>query len=127
MIFSRLNKSKQIICKNIRRVESPRLAYYRSRADAAFWDAQWKKSFSKKYFLTQLQKFIPSLSEDDIRPGISGVRAQALGPNGELVDDFRIQREENMIHVLNAPSPAATASLAIGEAIDKIATEHFNL
>jgi len=88
---------------------------------------EYRKSFSKRHFLKQLQKFVPKLRAKDIKPGIAGVRAQALGPNGELIDDFRIERTENAIHVLNAPSPAATAALAIGEAVNEIATEHFNL
>ena len=88
---------------------------------------EYKRAFSKKSFLLQLQRLIPSLGADDIRPGKTGVRAQALGPNGELIDDFRIERQRNCIHVLNAPSPAATASLAIGDYINQIATEYFNL
>ena len=88
---------------------------------------EYKRAFSKKSFLQQLQRLIPSLTADDIRPGKSGVRAQALSPNGELIDDFRIERQRNCIHVLNAPSPAATASLAIGDYINKIATDYFKL
>ncbi len=88
---------------------------------------EYRKSLSKRYFFKQLKRFIPTLQAKDIRPGISSVRAQALGRDGELVDDFRIEKDENAIHVLNAPSPAATASLAIGEAVSEIATEHFNL
>ncbi len=88
---------------------------------------EYKRAFSKKLFLKQLQRLIPSLGADDIRPGKAGVRAQALGPNGELIDDFRIERQRNSIHVLNAPSPAATASLAIGDYVNKIATEYFKL
>ncbi len=88
---------------------------------------EYKRAFSKKSFLQQLQRLIPSLSEDDIRPGKAGVRAQALGPNGELIDDFRIERQRNCIHVLNAPSPAATASLAIGDYINHKATDYFEL
>jgi L-2-hydroxyglutarate oxidase len=64
---------------------------------------------------------------DDITPGVAGVRAQAIGPKGQLIDDFKIERCGNSIHVLNAPSPAATASLAIGEYIKDIATKHFKL
>ena len=88
---------------------------------------EYKRAFSKKLFLHQLQRLIPSLDANDIRPGKAGVRAQALGPNGELIDDFRIERQRNSIHVLNAPSPAATASLAIGDYINKIATRYFKL
>ncbi len=88
---------------------------------------EYKRAFSKKLFLRQLQRLIPSLDTDDIRPGKTGVRAQALRPNGELIDDFRIERQRNSIHVLNAPSPAATASLAIGDYVNQIATEYFKL
>ena len=88
---------------------------------------EYKRVFSKQLFLRDLQRLIPSLAADDIRPGKAGVRAQALGPDGELIDDFRIERKGNSIHVLNAPSPAATASLAIGDYINEIATEHFKL
>jgi len=88
---------------------------------------EYKRAFSKKLFLQQLHRLIPSLDAGDIRPGKAGVRAQALGPNGELIDDFRIERQKNSIHVLNAPSPAATASLAIGNYVNQIATEYFKL
>jgi len=88
---------------------------------------EYKRAFSKTLFLKQLQRLIPSLEADDIRPGKTGVRAQALRPNGELIDDFRIERQSNSIHVLNAPSPAATASLAIGDYVNQIATEYFKL
>ncbi|MFB0554858.1 MAG: L-2-hydroxyglutarate oxidase [Phycisphaerae bacterium] len=88
---------------------------------------EYKRAFSKKLFLKQLQRLIPSLDANDIRPGKTGVRAQALRPNGELIDDFRIERQRNSIHVLNAPSPAATASLAIGDYVNQIATEYFKL
>jgi L-2-hydroxyglutarate oxidase len=88
---------------------------------------EYTRAFSKKLFLRQLQKLIPSLIADDIKPGKTGVRAQALGPNGELIDDFRIERRGNSIHVLNAPSPAATAALAIGDYVNQIATEYLKL
>jgi len=88
---------------------------------------EYARAFSKKLFLRQLQRLIPSLAADDIKPGEAGVRAQAVGTNGELIDDFRIERQGNSIHVLNAPSPAATAALAIGDYINQIATEHFRL
>ena len=64
---------------------------------------------------------------DDLKPGRTGVRAMALAPEGNMIDDFKIEINGNAIHVLNAPSPAATASLAIGNAIQEMATEHFNL
>ena len=64
---------------------------------------------------------------NDLVPGRAGVRAMALGPDGEIIEDFKIEYREGSIHVLNAPSPAATASLAIGEDIKKMAIERFNL
>ncbi len=88
---------------------------------------EYSRAFSKKLFLQQLQRLIPSLQADDIKPGQAGVRAQAVGQGGELLDDFRIGRRGNSIHVLNAPSPAATASLAIGDYINQMATEYFGL
>jgi L-2-hydroxyglutarate oxidase LhgO len=88
---------------------------------------EYTRAFSKKRLLTQLQRLIPSLSLEDLHPGTAGVRAQALGPTGALVDDFKIEARGNSIHVLNAPSPAATASLALGDHIHQIATERFGL
>jgi L-2-hydroxyglutarate oxidase LhgO len=88
---------------------------------------EYARAFSKKRLLAQLQRLIPSLTLDDLHPGSAGVRAQALGPTGALVDDFQIEAQGNAIHVLNAPSPAATASLAIGDHINRIATERFGL
>ena len=88
---------------------------------------EYRRAFSKKLFLRGLQRLMPSLGADEIKPCKAGVRAQALGPKGELIDDFFIKRESNSIHVLNAPSPAATASLAIGDYISEIATKHFGL
>jgi len=88
---------------------------------------EYTRAFSRKLFLRQLQRLIPSLGADDIKPGNAGVRAQAVGPDGEPIDDFKIERRGNSIHVLNAPSPAATASLAIGDYINQIATEYFKL
>jgi len=88
---------------------------------------EYTRAFSKKLLLRQLRRLIPTLAADDIKPGSAGVRAQAVGLNGEPIDDFRIERRGNAIHVLNAPSPAATAALAIGEHINQIATEYFNL
>ncbi len=75
------------------------------------------RSFSKAAFVRALQKLIPEIQAADLEDGGAGVRAQALLNDGSMVDDFRIVREERAIHVLNAPSPAATASLAIGERI----------
>jgi (S)-2-hydroxyglutarate dehydrogenase len=78
---------------------------------------EYRRAFSKKLFLKTLQRMIPSLTMDDIKPGRSGVRALLLSQDGDTRDDFRIEFNGNAIHVLNAPSPAATASLAIGQYI----------
>lgn len=75
------------------------------------------RSLSKRAFLRALQGLVPDLQESDMLPGGSGVRAQAVNPDGTMVDDFHIVHGPRAIHVLNAPSPAATASLAIGRQI----------
>lgn len=75
------------------------------------------RSFSKAAFVRSLQTLIPEVQADDIIPSPAGVRAQALKPDGKLVEDFLIIPTENALHVCNAPSPAATASLEIGKAI----------
>jgi L-2-hydroxyglutarate oxidase len=75
------------------------------------------RSMSKRAFVKSLQKLIPEVTEDDLVPAHSGVRAQGLMPDGKLVDDFLIVNGKNSIHVCNAPSPAATASLEIGRFI----------
>ena len=85
------------------------------------------RSFSKRSFYNSLKRLIPELQIDDIRPLGSGVRAQAVETNGTLVDDFRFVQAERMIHVLNAPSPAATASLAIGRTIADMAAQQWGL
>ena len=85
---------------------------------------EYVRDFSKRLFLRELRRFIPSIEMDDIVPGKAGVRAQAVGPRGQPLDDFKIVTNRNAIHVLNAPSPAATASLAIGEHIAELAAEH---
>lgn len=85
------------------------------------------RSFSKRAFHRALTRLIPELKMEDIHPFGAGVRAQALERDGKLVDDFRFVEAERMIHVLNAPSPAATASLAIGRTIADMAGKNFNL
>ncbi|ASN04136.1 L-2-hydroxyglutarate oxidase [Virgibacillus necropolis] len=75
------------------------------------------RSYSKKSFIKDVQRFIPDIGEDDIRPAKSGVRAQALDQEGNLLDDFAIIRDKRAVHVCNAPSPAATASIEIGKEI----------
>ena len=88
---------------------------------------EYRRAFSKKLFLKTLQRIIPSLTMDDIHPGRAGVRALLLAQDGDTKDDFRIEYHGNSIHVLNAPSPAATASLAIGTYIAEAADQHFKL
>ena len=88
---------------------------------------EYRRAFSKKLFLTRLQGLIPSLEMDDLKPGRAGVRAMALGENGEMLDDFVIKYADNAIHVLNAPSPAATACLAIGDQVCAMAEKHFKI
>jgi L-2-hydroxyglutarate oxidase len=88
---------------------------------------EYRRAFSKKLFLKTLQRLVPSLTMDDIKPGRSGVRAMLLSEDGDTRDDFRIEYRDTSIHVLNAPSPAATASLAIGDNIREMAEKHFDL
>ena len=85
------------------------------------------RDFNKAAFLQALQRYMPDLTEDDLIEGPSGVRAQALSPDGKLVDDFVIDGDARVMHVRNAPSPAATSSLAIGEYIADRAAESFQL
>jgi L-2-hydroxyglutarate oxidase len=88
---------------------------------------EYRRAFSKRLFLKTLQRLIPDLKMEDLVPGRAGVRAMALGLDGETIDDFRIEQKGNSLHVLNAPSPAATASLAIGDEIRRMAEERFAL
>lgn len=88
---------------------------------------EYRRAFSKKLFLKTLQGLIPSLEMSDLKPGRAGVRALLLGEDGDTKDDFRIEYHGKSIHVLNAPSPAATASLAIGGYIADEAEKHFGL
>jgi L-2-hydroxyglutarate oxidase len=88
---------------------------------------EYRGAFSKTYFLNRLRKLIPSLQMDDIVAARCGIRAMALGPEGEMLDDFKIEKHENAMHVINSPSPAATASLAYGNEIAMMAGEYFNL
>lgn len=75
------------------------------------------RSWSRREFCRSLQRLVPGITVDDLLPGGAGVRAQAMRPDGRLVEDFEFVRGERILHVVNAPSPAATASLAIGERI----------
>jgi len=85
------------------------------------------RSLSKAAFVAALQRLVPGVRPEDVSPGGAGVRAQAVAPDGSLIDDFRIVDTDNAIHVLNAPSPGATASLAIGRHIAGVADERFGL
>jgi L-2-hydroxyglutarate oxidase len=76
--------------------------------------AEMKRSFSPRLFCQALQRLVPEIRLEDLQPGGAGVRAQAMSPQGELVHDFSLVRRPRALHVLNAPSPAATAALAIG-------------
>ena len=112
----------------------------RDTADALSYSGTWKlffnnmsfgineyrRAFSKRLFLKTLQRMIPSLEDGDIHPGRAGVRALLLSQDGDTRDDFRIETTDRSIHVLNAPSPAATASLAIGDYVADRYTESFS-
>ncbi len=102
-----------------------------------FWRMGWKywrtevyelyRSLSRRAFLRALQRLVLDLKNEDLEPGGSGVRAQTITPQGTLVDDFQIIEAPHAIHVLNAPSPAATASIAIGRHIADRAAKAFGL
>ena len=87
--------------------------------------AELRRSYSKKRFVRDLQRLLPEIQDADLAPGGSGVRAQAVGRNGALLDDFSVVRGREAIHVLNATSPGATSSLAIGSYIVDLAAETF--
>jgi L-2-hydroxyglutarate oxidase LhgO len=103
----------------------------RDLAEAAFFPGLWKfllaypsmcgyeirRSLSKRLFCRSLQKLVPDIRADDLEPGGAGVRAQAMSADGKLVEDFHFEEQPGILHVVNAPSPAATAALAIGEVI----------
>jgi L-2-hydroxyglutarate oxidase len=104
---------------------------------AGFWKMvakYWKtglgemyRSLSQEAFVKALQKLVPELRMQDVRRAGAGVRAQAVAPDGALLDDFCIVETERMVHVLNAPSPGATASISIGKAIAEMAAKHLAL
>jgi L-2-hydroxyglutarate oxidase len=87
-------------------------------------DEQYR-SVSKAAFVKALQKLVPEIQDADLVPGGSGVRAQAITRDGSLVDDFQFSQSKNMLHVYNVPSPAATASLAIGRILVEMASSAF--
>ena len=108
-----------------------------SLAFAGFWRmarqhwrngfGEWHRSLSKVAFVRALQRLLPEIGANDLVPGGSGVRAQALKPDGALVDDFQFVPSGKVLHVLNVPSPAATASLSIGKAIIDMAGKNLGL
>ena len=99
----------------------PGLWKFLARHPRMAWD-EGLRSLSKKLFCRSLQRLVPDLCKEDLLPGGAGVRAQAISPAGELVQDFRLVSGPRALHVVNAPSPAATASLAIGrEVMERIA------
>ncbi len=100
------------------------------RLAAEYWKtgmAEMVRSFSKRAFVEALQELAPDIGSEDVERGGAGVRAQAMDPKGNLLDDFHFVETERAIHVLNAPSPAATASIVIGRAIVDKALETFEL
>ncbi len=89
-----------------------------------YWQAgayEMVRSFSKQVFLRDLRRLVPAIDEKDLSPGGAGIRAQVVTREGKLLDDFAFLREHNFLHVLNAPSPAATASFSIGRTLAKMA------
>ncbi len=88
---------------------------------------EYKRAFSKRLFLQNLQRLIPSLTTHDIVPARAGVRAVALAPDGDAIDDFKIVTHRNALHILSTPSPAATAALSIGNALVEMAEDAFQL
>jgi L-2-hydroxyglutarate oxidase LhgO len=89
--------------------------------------SEMHRSYSKSVFVKDLQKLIPEIRAEDLASGGAGVRAQAVARDGALLDDFSIMRGRNAVHVLNAPSPGATSSLAIGEHLVDLAVEAFGI
>lgn len=101
-----------------------------SRLARRYWRVgmgEYRRSLSKTQMLRDLRELVPDLQADNIYRDGAGVRAQAVARDGSLLDDFCIHEGEGMVHILNAPSPAATASLSIGTAVAKTALEHFSI
>lgn len=94
-----------------------------------YWREGWEemyRSFSKRAFVKALQQLVPAINDDDLIRGGAGVRAQACDEKGNLIDDFLILEDDRVINVCNAPSPAATSSLAIGNTIAEMALKRVN-
>jgi (S)-2-hydroxyglutarate dehydrogenase len=98
------------------------------RVAAKYWRSgkdEFERSVSKESFVRGLRKMLPEIRGEDLVPGGSGVRAQAIHRSGAMVDDFQFAQSKNMLHLYNVPSPAATASIAIGRAVVEMAVKAF--
>jgi (S)-2-hydroxyglutarate dehydrogenase len=95
-----------------------------ARYPSMCWE-EFHRSLSKALFCRSLQRLVPEVQESDLAPGGAGVRAQALSPTGELLQDFHLVRQTHALHILNAPSPGATASLAIGQQVVDLIADSF--
>lgn len=102
----------------------PGLWRFLSRHRRMCWE-EVKRSFSARLFCRSLQRLVPDIQLEDLEPGGSGVRAQAMSSDGTLVQDFAFVAQPRALHVLNAPSPAATASLAIGDEIARLLAQQY--
>jgi hypothetical protein len=87
---------------------------------------EFRRSVRKSSFVAALQRLVPAIVAADLVPGGSGVRAQAIHRSGTLVDDFQFSHSKNMLHLYNVPSPAATASIAIGRSVVELAARTFD-
>ncbi len=100
------------------------------RMASRYWKTgleEMARSLSKRLFVRAIQRLVPDIQEKELLPSGSGVRAQALDREGTLLDDFHLVQEDRTLHLCNAPSPAATASLAIGEHVAEVAVRQFKL
>jgi len=88
---------------------------------------EMRRSMRRNAFVRSVQRLVPDIRDQDLKPGGCGIRAQAVARDGSLVDDFRLIQTAGAIHVLNAPSPAATASLEIASRLAEMAIQSFNL
>ncbi len=89
--------------------------------------AELVRDYSRRLFVASARKLIPDLRTEDVLPGPAGIRAQAIAPDGTLLDDFAFEQSGRVLHVRNAPSPGATSSLVIGKTIADMAVESFGL
>ena len=83
------------------------------------------RSFSKAAFVKALQKLVPDIRANHLVAAPAGIRAQALRPDGSMLDDFEFQESQRIVNVINAPSPAATASISVGQAVVEKLAQHF--